>query len=116
MSYLLFTEWLAGFPPPLISPNTNTLPQEWVNALNSAVAAGAIPNIPLSTVTPGSNPVYPNGTDPTSPGICSGTLKCRIAGDIWDAPEGIFASSFDDGPTQVSSFYLFIFWQDTSPH
>jgi hypothetical protein len=83
------------------------LPQEWVNALNSAVAAGKIPNISLSTVTPGNVPVYPNGTDPTSPGICSGSYKCMIQGDIWNAPNGTFASAFDDGPTQVSYFIFF---------
>lgn len=82
------------------------MPQAWVNALNSAVAAGKIPNTPVSTVVPGSIPVYPNGTDPTNPNVCSGSVKCMIPGDIWNAPDGIYASAFDDGPTQVSCFFF----------
>ena len=83
------------------------MPQAWVNALNSAVAAGKIPNVPLSNITtPGTNPVYPNGFNPTSPQVCSGTYGCRVPGDIWDAPNGVFASAFDDGPTPVSCFYF----------
>ena len=83
------------------------MPPAWVNALNSAVAAGKIPNVPMSNVTPGNSPVYPNGSDPTSPDICSGTYQCPIPGDIWNASDGVFASSFDDGPTQVSCFNFF---------
>jgi chitin deacetylase len=83
------------------------MPVAWVNALNAAVAAGKIPNIPMSNNTPGHNPVYPNGLSPTSPQICSGTYGCRISGDIWDAPNGVFASAFDDGPTPVSCFIFF---------
>ena len=84
------------------------MPQAWVNALNFAVAAGKIPNVPMSNITtPGTNPVYPNGLSPTSPQVCSGTYGCRIPGDIWDAPAGVFASAFDDGPTPVSCFIFF---------
>ena len=98
-------EWSAGFPPPgLTLPDLSTMPVAWVNALNSAVAAGKIPNIPMSNNTPGTNPVYPNSLSPTSPGICSGTYGCRIPGDLWDAPDDVFASAFDDGPTEVCCF------------
>ena len=98
-------EWSAGFPPPLAVPDTSTLPVEWVNALNAAVAAGKIPNVPLSNITgPGTLPVYPSGVIPTSEEICSGSYGCRIPGDIWDGPNGYFACAFDDGPTQVSCF------------
>ena len=84
------------------------MPQAWINALNFAVAAGKIPNVPMSNITtPGTNPVYPNGLSPTSPQVCSGTYGCRIPGDIWDAPAGVFASAFDDGPTPVSCFIFF---------
>jgi chitin deacetylase len=84
------------------------MPQAWVNALNYAVAAGKIPNVPMSNIaTPGTNPVYPNGLSPASPQVCSGTYGCRITGDIWDAPDGVFASAFDDGPTPVSLFHFF---------
>ncbi|PPQ91816.1 hypothetical protein CVT25_000265 [Psilocybe cyanescens] len=89
--------WSAGFPQS--SPDPNALPAAWVSALNAAVAAGSIPNIPQSTNTPGVNPVYPSGVNPNGPQVCSATYKCRIPGDIWDSPNGVFASSFDDGPT-----------------
>lgn len=47
-------------------------------------------------------PVYASGLDPTSDQVCSGTYKCRIPGDIWDAPDGTFGCGFDDGPLPVS--------------
>ncbi|KAF8076387.1 hypothetical protein FPV67DRAFT_1471515, partial [Lyophyllum atratum] len=92
--------WSSPFP--ISSPDVSQLPPQWVAALNSAVAAGKIPNIPQSSGTPGVNPVYPAGTNPNGPEVCSATYKCRIPGDIWDAPDGFFAISFDDGPTPVS--------------
>lgn len=102
-------EWSASFPPPgLTLPDPSTMPVTWVNALNAAMAAGKIPNIPISSNTPGNNPVYPDGLSPTSTEICSGTYQCRIPGDIWDGPNGIFASAFDDGPTPVSCFNFFL--------
>ena len=101
-------EWSNGFPPPgLTLPDPSTMPVAWVNALNFAVATGKIPNIPVSNITtPGTNPVYPNGYNAASPQVCSGSYGCRIPGDIWDAPAGVFASAFDDGPTPVSCFYI----------
>lgn len=93
--------WSAGFPNLL--PNLNNLPQEWVNALNAAVAAGKIPNISVATNT-GGNPVYPRGVNPGGPEVCSGTEKCRNPDDIWDAPDGVLAISFDDGPSLVSVY------------
>ncbi|KAF8974562.1 hypothetical protein BDZ97DRAFT_1900211 [Flammula alnicola] len=90
-------DWSAGFPTG--TPNPNALPAAWVAALNAAVAAGKIPNIPPTTNTPGTNPVYAAGFNPNGPAVCSATYKCRIPGDIWDSPDGVFASSFDDGPT-----------------
>ncbi|KAG6854784.1 hypothetical protein C0991_001211 [Blastosporella zonata] len=92
--------WAAAYP--VSSPDLNALPQEWVTALNAAVAAGKIPNIPQSSNLPGQNPVYPAGANPNGPEICSATYKCRIPGDIWDAPAGYFGTAFDDGPTTAS--------------
>ncbi|KAF9568900.1 glycoside hydrolase/deacetylase [Agrocybe pediades] len=90
--------WAAAYPQS--TPDSKALPAAWVNALNAAVAAGTIPDIPIPTQTaPNTNPIYPTGSDPNSPNICSGTYKCRIPGDIWDSPDGVFASSFDDGPS-----------------
>ncbi|KAH9853447.1 hypothetical protein C2E23DRAFT_104802 [Lenzites betulinus] len=93
-------EWSAGYPPGKV--DTAALPQAWTDALAAAIKAGTIPNIPPANFVPGSNPVYPNGLDPLSDEVCSATEKCRNSGDIWDAPDGVFASSFDDGPTEFS--------------
>ncbi|KAG6817408.1 hypothetical protein H0H87_009053 [Tephrocybe sp. NHM501043] len=92
--------WSAAYPS--FSPDVNALPKEWVDALNAAVAAGKIPNIPQSSNTPGVNPVYPAGVNPNGPEVCSATYKCRIPGDIWDAPAEYVGISFDDGPTTSS--------------
>jgi len=92
-------EWAAGFPNPAAGvPDHNTIPASWIAALNEAVSEGKIPNVPVTTNTPNTSPVYPTGVDPMSPQVCSATYRCRIPGDIWDAPPGIYASSFDDGP------------------
>ncbi|CAA7259764.1 unnamed protein product [Cyclocybe aegerita] len=71
-------QWSAGFPPASGAPDPSLLPAEWVNALNAAVAAGRIPDIPRSSNTPQTNPVYPQGVNPNSPEVCSATYKCRI--------------------------------------
>jgi len=92
-------QWTNAYPPGL--PDTSKLPQEWVNALNAAVAAGTIPNLTVSTNNPAGLPTY-NGLSPTSPQVCSGTYACRISGDIWDAPEGYLGCGFDDGPLPPS--------------
>ncbi|RXW23916.1 hypothetical protein EST38_g1931 [Candolleomyces aberdarensis] len=95
-------EWAAPYPQGL--PDSSQLPSAWVDALNAAVAAGRIPDIPQTTLPPTPNPgdpvnpVYPPGLNPIGPEICSATYRCRHADDIWDAPDGVFASSFDDGP------------------
>ena len=99
--------WSAGFPAG--PPDPNVLPKPWVDALNAAVQAGKIPNIPPSIGSPGQNPKYPDGINPNDPNICSSTYKCRIQGDHWDAPDGVFASSFDDGPYPVRLYV--IVWQ-----
>ncbi|KDQ51243.1 carbohydrate esterase family 4 protein [Jaapia argillacea MUCL 33604] len=99
-------EWSAGYPPG--APDTIQLPQAWVNALNAAVAAGKIPDIPASSLINGA-PTYPEGTDPNSPQVCSGTAQCRIPGDIWDAPTGVLGTGFDDGPLSPSPrLYTFL--------
>lgn len=102
-------EWLNAYPPGV--PDNTKLPQAWVDALNAAVSAGRIPGIPPSQNVPNQNPTYPNGLVPTSPQVCSGTYKCRIPGDIWDAPAGELGCGFDDGPLPVSLYYHFIVWK-----
>ncbi|KAK0206558.1 hypothetical protein DFS33DRAFT_1272999 [Desarmillaria ectypa] len=93
--------WSSSFP--TSTPDINQLPQAWVDALNDAVSSGMIPNIPRSTNTAGTNPVYPNGMNPAGPEICSATYQCRIPGDIWDAPTGTLGVGFDDGPQPATS-------------
>lgn len=87
-------EWSAGYPP--AHPEDFKIPQAWVDALDAAVAAGKIPNIPPATAT-GGNPTY-GALDPNGDEVCSTTYKCRKNDYIWDAPEGVFSTSFDDGP------------------
>jgi hypothetical protein len=96
------TAWQNSFPED--KPDPKAVPVEWTNALNAAVKAGKIPNVPQSIQSdgPDSSPSYPNKGDPNSPEICSSTYQCRGNGTIWDAPDGVFGSSFDDGPQPVS--------------
>ncbi|KAJ8488599.1 hypothetical protein ONZ45_g13898 [Pleurotus djamor] len=93
--------WSSGFP--RAAPDPSRLPQAWVDALQAAVSEGKIPGIPQTTNTPQTNPVYPRGTSPTDPNVCSATYKCRIPGDTWDAPDGHFGTGFDDGPQPASA-------------
>jgi chitin deacetylase len=79
------------------------MPQAWTDALNTAVKAGLIPNIPVSTqANPDANPAYAGFPDPSKPPVCSGYAQCRIDGQIWDAPDGHVGISFDDGPLPPS--------------
>jgi len=77
------------------------MPQAWLDALHAAIAAGKIPDIPVTTMG-GPSPTYPDGYDPMSPNVCSSSAQCRIPGDIWDGPPGTLSLSFDDGPLPVS--------------
>ncbi|KAJ7490921.1 glycoside hydrolase/deacetylase [Mycena latifolia] len=100
-------EWQSPYPPgPPTSPDPNGMPAAWTAALNDALARNAIPDIPIPKEIPDENPVYPTGTDPNSPEICSSTYKCRIDGDIWDVADGSLGISFDDGPTDASDALL----------
>jgi chitin deacetylase len=80
--------WVALFPSS--TPDSSQMPQAWKDSLAAAVAAKAIPNFPASTVDPVNGPVYVSSVDPNSASsVCSATYKCRLPGDIWDAPAGI---------------------------
>ncbi|KZP17236.1 carbohydrate esterase family 4 protein [Athelia psychrophila] len=89
--------WYSAYPQNLKSA-VATMPQAWVTALNTAVAAGRIPSIPPTTLGKDGVPVYADGYDPNSPTICSGSEQCRIPSDIWEAPNGTVGCGFDDGP------------------
>jgi chitin deacetylase len=92
--------WTAAYPAGI--PDANAMPQAWKDALNNAVQAGKIPNIPPSMFNPqAALPSYGN-LNPISPGVCSGAYGCRIPGQIWDAPPGVIGLGFDDGPLPVS--------------
>jgi hypothetical protein len=97
------SEWLSKYPDG--PPDPTQMPSAWRDRLNAAIAAGKIPDIPVSSGPAFGNPSYPAGHDPLSPEICSATYKCRIDGDIWDAPAGDYGLGFDDGPLPVSTLY-----------
>jgi chitin deacetylase len=94
------TAWAATYP--TSKPDPSKVPAAWTASLNAAVAAGKIPSIPPSTVNAAGVPVYAGGLDPNGKQVCSATYKCRIPGDVWDAPDGVYALGFDDGPLPVS--------------
>jgi len=95
--------WAAAYPAG--TPDSNTMPQVWEDALNAAVQAGKIPNIPPATQSsPTATPVYPSGVNPSSPQVCSWAYGCRVNGSIYDAPPGVMGLSFDDGPLPVRHF------------
>ncbi|THH33691.1 hypothetical protein EUX98_g615 [Antrodiella citrinella] len=105
--------WSANFPQG--TPDSTKNPQPWTDALNAAVTAGKIPDIPPSKAT-GGNPVYPNGLDPNSAQVCSSTYKCNTNPDvIWNAPDGVVGLAFDDGP-QPASDQLYAFLQQNNEH
>lgn len=91
------SEWTSKYP---VSDGTTpkNIPQEWKDALSAAVAAGKIPDIPVSTLGSAGVPVYPNNLDPSSPDICSSNVECKSDDDIYDGPDGTFSVNFDDGP------------------
>ncbi|KAA1466513.1 glycoside hydrolase/deacetylase [Dentipellis sp. KUC8613] len=103
--------WSAAYPTG--TPDSKAMPQAWKDALNAAVQAGKIPGIAPSKDNGDDNPTYQG--DPNGPDICSATYKCRIDGDVWDAPDGVFGASFDDGPLP-SSDKLYAFLQQNNVH
>ncbi|KAH9943415.1 uncharacterized protein BXZ73DRAFT_97456 [Epithele typhae] len=95
-------EWSASFPTPGVPIQTSQIPQAWLTALSAAKSAGKVPSLAPSTqAVPYTNPTYP-GQDPNNMPVCSATYKCRNPEDLWDAPDGVFGSSFDDGPLDTS--------------
>lgn len=90
---------MASFP--ATPADVAKLPKAWEDALAIAVANDLIPDIPITEDTGGS-PLYPDDVEPSGAEVCSATYKCRHPEDIWDAPDGVFAVSFDDGPLPVS--------------
>ncbi|TRM67591.1 hypothetical protein BD626DRAFT_564513 [Schizophyllum amplum] len=96
-------EWQAPYP--TSTPVTSDIPQDWLDALKAAVDAGKIPDIPIPTIVDDS-PVYPAGSDPNGPEICSAFEKCRSDDIIWDAPDNTFGVGFDDGPYEGTDLLM----------
>ncbi|KAI5120667.1 hypothetical protein M0805_006956 [Coniferiporia weirii] len=95
--------WSAQYPQS--TPAASSIPQSWIDALNTAVSAGKIPDIPVPTLGNNPSPVYPGDVNANrnNATVCAATdRECRIPGDIWDAPEGVIGIGFDDGPTEAS--------------
>lgn len=93
--------WAAAYPAG--SPDSNAMPQAWKDALNAAVQAGKIPNIaPAVPTAPNTVPVYAASVNPNDPSVCSASHGCRNPGDMYDAPQGVIAIGFDDGPLPPS--------------
>jgi chitin deacetylase len=99
----------AKYPPALATPPKSSLPQDWIDALDAAVAAGKIPNIPTS-VESANGVTYPSSAVGSSKKTCSWTVsKCNGPDDITDAPDGEWTIAFDDGPTAASpALYQFL--------
>ncbi|KAH9179607.1 hypothetical protein EDB89DRAFT_2224651 [Lactarius sanguifluus] len=99
--------WAAAYP--ASTPDSNAMPQSWKDALNNAVQAGKIPNYPPARQSsPNANPTY-GSLNPSGPQVCSASYGCRIAGQVWDAPQGVIGISFDDGPLPPSdTLYAFL--------
>ncbi|KIO34400.1 carbohydrate esterase family 4 protein [Tulasnella calospora MUT 4182] len=88
-------EWKAQYPQG--NPDPTKMPQAWKDALAKAVAAGQIPQVPLTNAGN-----YPKGTDASDPKVCNSAAECKVDGDIWAAPDGMLGLNFDDGPTDAS--------------
>jgi hypothetical protein len=85
------------------------MPQAWKDALNAAVQAGKIPNIPQPTpMSPGTVPVYPSGVNPAGPDVCSWSYGCLPNNTIYNAPQGVVGLAFDDGPLAVRHSFFSI--------
>jgi chitin deacetylase len=92
----------SKYPAANVTPPQSSLPKDWVDALNAAVAAGKIPDIPTSTAT-SDGVSYASKKVGNSKATCSWTtIKCNGPDDITDAPDGEWTIAFDDGPTGAS--------------
>jgi len=101
--------WVATYPTD--KPDPSTMPQAWKDALAAAISSGKIPNFAPSVSDPTTGlPSYPPGSDLKSvTGFCVSNQGCRVPGDIWDAPDGVWGLGFDDGPLPSSDkLYQFL--------
>ncbi|BGP53213.1 hypothetical protein JCM8202_002770 [Rhodotorula sphaerocarpa] len=104
----LYSRQSAPYPAPLeVGPQPK---QEWIDTYNRVKAEGKIPGFAPSVLGTDGNPSYPSGTDTGENGVCSWTTAhCFGDNDISDAPDGMYAIAFDDGPLPVSrKLYQFL--------
>lgn len=79
------------------------MPQKWKDALNQAVKAGKIPAIPATKLVNGV-PTYPAAIElhRNESSVCSSYYgTCRIQGNVYDAPDGVFGVGFAGAPSEV---------------
>ena len=93
----------SKYPPVLKTPPRSSLPQDWVDALESLQNAGKIPDIPVSTSPDGSTIIYPKSLKMSQKDVCNWSITgCFGQNDIHEAEDGVWVISFDDGPTASS--------------
>lgn len=100
----------SKYPAALATPPESSLPAEWVTALNDAIAAGKIPDIPPSVESASGDVAYPAVVGKNNKTVCSWTLdKCDAESDVLAPPDGEWTIAFDDGPTAASpALYKFL--------
>ncbi|GAA6030047.1 hypothetical protein JCM8097_009229 [Rhodosporidiobolus ruineniae] len=90
----------SSYPP--VGQKGPTPKAEWVATYNAAKAAGKIPSFAPSTLVNG-QPAYAKGVNTGKNGVCSWSVShCFGDNDIYEAPDGMYAISFDDGPLPSS--------------
>ena len=88
---------------PSSSPDPNGMSQRWKDVLNDAVKSGKIPGIPVSKLVNGV-PTYPAAIElqRNESAVCSSYYgACRIEGNVYDAPDGVFGVGFAGAPSEV---------------
>ncbi|KAK4685257.1 chitin deacetylase, partial [Tremellales sp. Uapishka_1] len=97
------SNFTSNYPGTSASPGASTLPQAWIDKL----ATVTLPSFGPSTQNNG-YPKY-DGLDGAGATVCSFTYECTTADDLLNPPNGVFALSFDDGPTTASaSLYSYL--------
>ncbi|WRT67848.1 uncharacterized protein IL334_004822 [Kwoniella shivajii] len=98
------SNFTSNYPAAGATPPTDSLPQAWLDKLKSIT----LPDVSVATPNNG-YPTYANGETPQDQKICSFTYECTTEDDLYNPPNGVFALSFDDGPTSASpSLYDFL--------
>ncbi|KAK4684056.1 chitin deacetylase, partial [Tremellales sp. Uapishka_1] len=93
----------SSYPSTTVSPAASTLPQAWIDKLATITLPSFGPSSPNNGY-----PTYTNGSG-TDADICSFTYQCTVESDLLNPPDGVFALSFDDGPTSASpTLYTFL--------